>query len=175
MPAESTIRALTAGDLPAYKALRDAMLDLHPEAFPSDAPTERERAASAYLPRLGLDKPEGGQFTLGAWIGDRLVGAITCERDMRVKVRHIAHVVGMMVLPEARGRGIGRAILAACIARARAVPGLELMTLTVTSTNTAAVSLYEAAGFLRYGQLVHAMKLGDAYLDKDLMRLALHD
>lgn len=169
MAAEAAIRTLVADDLPAYKALRDEMLALHPEAFTSDAPTERARPAAAFLPRLGIDKPAGGQFTLGAWQGDRLVGAISCERDMRLKVRHIAHIVGMMVRPEARGHGVGKSLLAACLAKARATPGLELVTLTVTSTNGTAVRLYEAAGFRRYGQLVHAMKLGDTYLDKDLM------
>jgi ribosomal protein S18 acetylase RimI-like enzyme len=149
------------------------MLALHPEAFTSDAPTERARAASAYLPRLGLDRPEGGQFTLGAWIGERLVGAISSERDVRVKVRHIVHVVGMMVRPEARGRGIGRGLVDALVAEARRATGVELATLSVTSTNTAAAALYEAAGFTRYGRLVDAIKVGDAYHDKDLMSLQL--
>jgi ribosomal protein S18 acetylase RimI-like enzyme len=174
MDAEVEIRPLVADDLPAYKALRDEMLALHPEAFTSDAPTEQARPASAYLPRLGLDRPEGGQFTLGAWLGGRLVGAISSERDMRLKVRHIVHVVGMMVRPEARGRGIGRALVAAFIAEVRRAGGIELVTLTVTSSNGAATSLYEAAGFKRYGKLVHAMKLGDnTYLDKDQMVLSL--
>ncbi|WP_280155688.1 N-acetyltransferase [Piscinibacter sp. XHJ-5] len=171
MHAEPLIRALEAADLAAYKALRDEMLELHPEAFTSDAPTERARSAAAYLPRLGLDRADGGQFTLGAWHGDTLVGALTCECDKRIKVRHIGHVVGMMVHPQARGRGIGSALLAACIARARSSSGMEMLTLTVTSSNRPAVALYEGAGFRRYGRLEHAIKLGDTYHDKDLMVL----
>ncbi len=173
MVADAHVRPLLAGDLAAYKVLRDEMLELHPEAFTSDAPTERQRTAAAYLPRLGLDRPEGGQFTLGAWRGNRLLGAISCERDARLKVRHIGHIVGMMVRVDSRGQGIGRALVAACIAQARRTRGLELLTLSVTSSNAAAVSLYEAAGFSRYGRLVHAMKLGDTWLDKDLMVLPL--
>jgi len=173
MADELVIRALTVDDLPAYKALRDEMLELHPEAFTSDAPTERVRHASAYLPRLGLDQPEGGAFTLGAWRGERLVGAISSERDLRLKVRHIVHVVGMMVRPEARGHGIGSGLLQALVARARGIAGVEMVTLSVTASNAAAVRLYMAAGFTRYGRLPHAIKLADTYHDKDLMVLSL--
>ena len=69
--------------------------------------------------------------------------------------------------------GLGRALLDACIAEARLADGLELMTLSVTATNTAAVRLYERAGFTRYGRLVRAIKAGDQYHDKDLMALKL--
>ncbi len=167
------LRALQPDDLPAYKALRDETLALHPEAFTSDAESERPKAASSYLDRLGLQPAHEGRFTLGAWQGYRLVGAITCECDARRKVRHIGHVVGMMVRAEARGQGVGHALVSACIERARANSGFELLTLSVTSTNAAAVALYTRTGFVRYGCLPHAVKLGNSYHDKDLMVLDL--
>ena len=37
------IRPLAVADLPTYKALRDAMLIAHPEAFTSDAATEARK------------------------------------------------------------------------------------------------------------------------------------
>lgn len=167
------IAALTLPDLPAYKALRDHMLAAHPEAFTSDAAAERIKPPGSYSSRLGYERLDGGHFTLGAWRGRQLLGAISCERDPRLKVRHIAQVVGMMVRDEAQGQGIGRALLAACIARAREAEGLELLTLSVTSSNTAALRLYGAAGFERYGRLRRAIKLGTRYHDKDQMVLAL--
>ena len=75
------IRQLAAADLPAYKELRDEMLEAHPEAFTSDATEEQAKEPTDYLHRLGLDRRERGQFVLGAWRGERLVGAIGCERD----------------------------------------------------------------------------------------------
>ena len=169
--AKATIRRLAPDDLVAYKALRDDMLAAYPEAFTSDpAP---ERSAQSYRSRLGLERPEGGEFTLGAWDNSRLVGAITCERDPRAKVRHIGHIVGMMVRPETQGTGVGRALLQACIAHARAADGLVMLTLTVTAGNGGAVHLYRSAGFVRYGSLPRAILVDGAYHAKDQMTLAL--
>jgi ribosomal protein S18 acetylase RimI-like enzyme len=167
------VRRLAAEDLAAYKLLRDTVLAESPTAFTSDAAEELRKTPMSYLPRLGLDRAEGGQFTLGAWHRTQLVGAITCERDHRLKRRHIGDVVGMIVLGHLRGQGIGRQLLAACVAHVRSTPGMELLTLSVTSSNVAAIGLYQSVGFTRYGTLVHAIKLGGQYHDKDLMALNL--
>lgn len=173
MPEPFVVRRLRALELPDYKALRDAMLAAHADAFTSDAEAEAVKPAQAYLPRLGLDRPQGGQFTLGAWDGRALLGAVSCERDMRLKVRHVGHLIGMMVVDHARGRGVGRALLQECIAQARAADGLEALTLSVTAGNAAAEHLYLHAGFVRYGTLPRAIKLDGRYHDKHLMILSL--
>lgn len=99
-----------------------------------------------------------------------LVGALTCEREPRRKVQHIAHLIGMMVADSHRGRGIGRALLVAGIERLQATPGLAQVTLSVTAGNRAAVGLYESQGFVRYGCLPDAVRLPDGRrLDKALM------
>jgi ribosomal protein S18 acetylase RimI-like enzyme len=167
------IRRLAKPDLAAYKALRDEMLAAHPEAFTSDAATERERSADSYCSRLGIDRADGGQFTLGAWQGQRLVGALGCERDLRVKVRHVAHLIGMMVRTEARQAGIGHALLLNGIAAARSAEGVTIMTLSVTAGNAAAIHLYERAGFRRYGSLVGAICVDGVPHAKDHMVLTL--
>ena len=173
MPAAAVaIRLLVAADLPAYKVLRDDMLFAHPEAFTSDAAEERAKEPTDYLHRLGLDRRERGQFVLGAWRSERLLGAIGCEREARLKVRHIGHVIGMMVRPEARGSGLGALLLEACIAEARHA-GLEMLTLTVTAENAGAVRLYERHRFVAYGTLRRALKVGAHYHDKLHMALVL--
>jgi ribosomal protein S18 acetylase RimI-like enzyme len=167
------IRRLMPDDLPAYKDLRDAMLAAHPSAFSSDAAEAQRRSPETYRARLGLERPEGGEFTLGAWDGAQLVGAIGCERDARIKVRHIGHIVGMMVRDAWQGRGAGRGLLAECLALARRAEGLELMTLTVTAGNLPAIGLYERFGFVRYGSLPRAICVDGQYFAKDQMMLAL--
>jgi len=166
------IRRLGAADLRAYKALRDEMLEAHPEAFTSDAFTERHRRADDYLPRLGLDQPDVGHVLLGAWDSGGLTGAIGLERDRRLKVRHIGHLVGMMVRERSRKLGIGGALLDALLAEGRAA-ALELLTLTVTEGNDSAIRLYERAGFVRFGLLQKAIKVGERYHAKVYMAKTL--
>ena len=173
MTAAIAICRLVPADLPAYKALRDAMLAAHPTAFTSDADEERSKPPESYLSRLGADHPGGGHFTLGAWRHERLVGAIGCERDTRLKVRHAAHLIGMMVRSDLQGTGVGRALLEACIAEARRAEGLEVLTLTVSAGNAAAIRLYERAGFVRCGSLPRAICVAGVYHAKDQMLLML--
>jgi RimJ/RimL family protein N-acetyltransferase len=169
--ADLVVRELQTADAPAYKALRDHALAHHEDAFTSDAPAEALRSAQSYAARLGAGSD--GTFTLGAFRGDALVGAVTCDRDARTKVRHVGHVTGMMVRVDEQSRGVGRALLDALIARASADAELHQLTLNVTVGNAAALKLYERAGFQRYGTLPRAIRVGDRFLDKHHMLLAL--
>jgi hypothetical protein len=45
--------------------------------------------------------------------------------------------------------------------------------LTVTASNAGAVRVYERAGFVRYGSLPRAIKVGEHYHAKDQMVLTL--
>ena len=170
-PADLAVRELRHADLDAYKVLRDHALAHHDEAFTSDAATEARRTAASYASRLGLDG--AGSFTLGAFRGDRLVGAISCERDPRSKVRHLGHLVGMMVHADEQRRGVGKALLDALIARAAADDELHQLTLTVTAGNAPAERLYERAGFVRYGSLPRAIRVGGGFFDKHHLMLNL--
>ena len=167
------VRRLAVDDLADYKELRDSVLAAHPSAFTSDAAESRARTAQSYRSRLGLERPEGGEFTLGAWLDGRLVGAISCERDTRLKVHHVGHLIGMMVRDACQGRGVGRALLVECLALARRADGLTLLTLTVTAGNGPAIALYEQLGFKRYGSLPRAICVAGQYHAKDHMALDL--
>jgi RimJ/RimL family protein N-acetyltransferase len=169
---ELHVRELAEADLAAYKALRDHALAHHEEAFTSDAPTEALRTAQSYASRLGRGD-DGESFTLGAFRGDRLVGAISCERDPRTKVRHVGHIVGTMVQADEQGRGVGKALLDALIERASADDELQQLTLTVTAGNAAAERLYARAGFVLFGTLPRAIRVGGRFYDKHHMMLNL--
>lgn len=71
-----------------------------------------------------------------------LVGLLLCSR-----VREdVGHVTQICIAPDYRGRGFGAALMREC-ARTLAGRGFSLLTLTVTSSNPKAVSLYEWLGF----------------------------
>ena len=104
---------------------------------------------------------------------NKIVGALGVSIDPREKIRHKGHVFGMYVVPEHAGQGIGRALVESCIAKARNLPGLEQLDLTVTESNARAKSLYGKAGFRAFGVAPKAIKVGDRYFDKCHMVLML--
>jgi ribosomal protein S18 acetylase RimI-like enzyme len=79
----------------------------------------------------------------------------------------------MYVAPEARGRGLGRALLESLIAHARTLAGVERLTLSVVPDNQAAKSLYLRLGFVSYGLEPRAYCLDGEYWDSEHMALLL--
>ena len=74
--------------------------------------------------------------------GDRVVGALGLHLTSAPGVRSL----GMSMLPAARGRGAGRALLDAALDFARS-EGVHKVELEVFPWNVRAISLYAAAGF----------------------------
>jgi hypothetical protein len=172
------IARLAPADLSAFKALRDEGLRLHPEAFDADLESEQSRPPESYVGRLGLNAPRGGTFLLGAWIEGEMVGMIGLDRHFLPKLRHSAELNGMMVRPSHTGLGVGLRLLQECLAQARLAPGLELITLRVSTANEGAIRLYERAGFKSCGTVPHAVRLVDAggkvrYADRHIMAMLL--
>jgi ribosomal protein S18 acetylase RimI-like enzyme len=162
---------LTSVDAEVYRELRLQSLRLHPEAYLSSY--ESEKKLSIVTTRIRLE-PSENNFTLGAFDGEeKLVGIITFFRESRPKIDHKANIYSVYVDADVRKQGVGRRLMMELIARARQLPGLEILNLTVTSNNVAAKRLYESLGFICYGTEPKAMKLGDEYLDEDLMILML--
>lgn len=166
------LRLLTPADAPAYKALRDALLLCAPTAFTSDHAASVGLPASHFAPRLGT--PESGIFYLGAFgAGGRLLGCVGCERAARTQESHRASVIGMMVVPAAQRQGVGRQLLAACLATAARMDGLQQLDLTVTAGNASAQRLYEAAGFRAWGCHPNAIVVDGVAYGKVHMQLSL--
>ena len=167
------IRELTENDAAIYWPLRLRALREEPESFGSSYEESVLRPVTHMEERFRAARASGGGFTLGAFDGVALVGTATLVREEGRKNRHIAGIYGVYVAPEARGCGIGRAVMEALIARARSMSGLEQLHLAVVSANPPARSLYLALGFQVYGLERHALKLDDRYLDEELMVLWL--
>jgi ribosomal protein S18 acetylase RimI-like enzyme len=163
------IRTLAPEDFAAYRRVRLRALAEHPDAFTSSADEEATPEGDARMARrLSPSASAPHDAMLGAFDGEALVGTIGMTVDMRAKCRHRGHVVGMYVVPERAGRGIGRALLDAQVDRARAVP-LAALTLTVTAGNAHAQRLYERAGFAVVGRDPDAVRVAGIAYDKLLM------
>jgi RimJ/RimL family protein N-acetyltransferase len=172
MPAVS-IAPLTPADVAAYRHVRLRALAEHPESFRSNAEEEAAKPLAWWNERLAPREQSRATF-LGAWTEARqLVGTAGLLFETRRTTRHTASLVGMYVMPEHAGRGIGTGLLGACIGCARADPHLEIVYLTVTATNAAAIRLYERSGFVVYGREPRSMRIGERTFDKLMMALAI--
>ncbi|MFC5278113.1 ribosomal protein S18-alanine N-acetyltransferase [Halorubrum rubrum] len=125
-PAEATIRPVERADLLAVLRIeRECFSD----PWPYDA-FERLIDAPAFL------VAERDGEVLGYLVADVTPNA----------GRDIGHVKDLAVRPDARGRGVGRALLRAGLARLRAA-GAAVAKLEVREGNDPARSLYAAEGF----------------------------
>lgn len=85
---------------------------------------------------------------------------------------HVRQIQGLAVAEEARGAGVGRALLRAVQDEARR-QGARRITLRVLGHNTPARKLYESEGFVVEGVLPEEFFLGGAYVDDVLMGRSL--
>lgn len=154
-----SIRGLRPDDAPAYRALRLRALAEHPEAFTSSAEDEADKPLAWSAQRLGADAARPHDFFIGAFHGGPLVGMVGLQGRYRPKECHNATVVGLFVAPEAAGQGLGWALMQALLARARALPGLVQLDLTVTEGNPRAQGLYARCGFAVWGVLPRAIRV----------------
>ena len=144
-----TIVTLSASEAPQYKALMLDAYEHSADAFTSTA-AERAREPDAWWVRRIAD-PTGMTVSFGAKDGDELVGTVALEFSPKPKTRHKALVVGMVVVPAWRGRGLARALLQAAIDHCVARGDIRAIQLEVTEGNEPAVRLYRALGFVPYG------------------------
>jgi ribosomal protein S18 acetylase RimI-like enzyme len=84
----------------------------------------------------------------------------------------VLEVSGIAVDPALRRRGVGRALVDAAIAEARA-RGARRLTLRVLAPNDGARRLYESAGFVVEGVQREEFLLDGSYVDDLLMALDL--
>lgn len=111
---------------------------------------------------------DAGNPHLAAIDGDRMVGwCDICRHSFEVE-RH-SGTLGIGLLPDYRGRGIGRRLIEATIAAADAL-SIERIELTVLADNVRAIRLYETTGFVREGLTRASYRFSDSdYRDVVLM------
>jgi RimJ/RimL family protein N-acetyltransferase len=164
-------RILTPHDVAAYRALRLEALTLEPTAFGSSAEDFEKESLESITKRMQAQ--DFGNFTLGAFEGEQLVGIATFFVEPRAKTEHKGHVFGMYVTSSARGKGVAKALLTALIERVKTYPNIRKLNLSVMTTQQAAKRLYTSLGFEVYGLERKALKLNDTYFDSEDMVLFL--
>jgi ribosomal protein S18 acetylase RimI-like enzyme len=94
-------------------------------------------------------------------------------RNSGMKEQHKGQIWGMYVIPDMRGRGLGKALLSQAITHAASLAGVVQIHLAVVTAQEAARRLYRSLGFEVYGLEPRALKVGQQYFDEELMVLRL--
>lgn len=159
------IRPITLGDIGEFHrvtsfVMRERRFLAFVDGFPIDE-------AAAFVARnIRLGNPQ-----LVAEDDGRMAGWCDIRRETIPVYSHVGHL-GMGLLPEYRGRGIGARLLTASIDAARAA-GFERIELSVYGRNPRAAALYRKAGFVHEGTRVRGKKLDGEYDDVHDMGMLL--
>lgn len=146
------VHRVTEADWRSVRDLRLEMLRDAPDAFETTYAQVADRTEADWRRVAGSDA-----VTLQARRGDEVLGTVTVLLDQEPGT---AHLVAMYAVPSARGRGVAEQLVRGALDLARA-GGAHEVTLEVTSSNTAAIRLYQRCGFAFTGaQVAHPRVAG---------------
>ncbi len=158
-----TLRHATPDDAPAIAAIwnpiiRDTVITFYP----------LERSAEEIAAMIAARQGAGRAF-LVAQEGDVCLGFASYDqfRPGPGNARSMEHTINLA--PQARGRGGGRALLAALETHARAA-GHHLMIAAISGANTGSVTFHAALGYIHVGTMPQLGWKFGRYHDLDLMQ-----
>jgi GNAT superfamily N-acetyltransferase len=166
-----TVAVLTASDAALYKALMMHAYEHAADAFTS-TPEERALEPDEWW-TTRIAHPQGLTVAFGAFEEGRLVGTVALEFSAKPKTQHKALVVGMYVMPAARGRGLARLLMQAAVQFCVRRGNIRAVQLEATEGNVPAVSLYQSLGFVAYGVEPMALLTPTGFKSKVHMWLSL--
>lgn len=163
------VRDSTPADLPAVTAIYAWNVDHGTGTFELEAPNRdemaqrREAVLANGLPWLVAERG-------GAVVGFAYANHFRPRRAYRFCVEDSIYLA-----PDARGLGIGRALLASLIARCEAAGARQMLAVIGDSANAASVAVHRSLGFADSGVLRAAGWKFDRWRDVVLMQRALGD
>jgi len=144
------IRKLSERDWLAYKSIRLESLRDSPDSFGSTYDHEASFAPEKWKSRLKTTPTMLDAVVVAAVANKKYIGLLSCVIGTPDTCR--ARLYQMWVSPEYRGSGVGTALIDRVRSWATA-RNVEKLVLSVTTTNSEAVSLYQSIGFTPFGSL----------------------
>ncbi len=165
-PGSVAIRPATAADVPAVIAfwnpvIRDTTITFSPAEHTPEG-----------LAELIATRQAGGRAFLVAEAAGEILGF--ASYDQFRKGLGYAHAMEHTIIlaPAARGRGVGRVLMAAIEDHARAA-GAHIMVAGVSAENAPGVAFHAAVGYVETGRIREAGRKFDRWLDLVLMQKTL--
>ncbi len=157
------IRDLSVADARAFWDLRLLGLQTDPSAFGSSW-EESHALPFGEIEEMVAERTRAPHHViLGAFDQGALRGILGFRRQISLKEQHKAHLWGVFVHPDWRGKGVGGLLLDEILRRAATMPGLRQIQLQVTAENAASVGLYRSRGFEVFGQEAEALFVNGRY------------
>ncbi|MCT2538713.1 GNAT family N-acetyltransferase [Sedimentimonas flavescens] len=158
---------------PAMPADYDAILAFWNPVIRDTAVTfsSEEKTPDSLGAMIALRRDAGQEFLLaeeaGLVLGFATYGQFRGGNGYRHAMEHT-----IVLAPEARGRGAGRALMNAVEAHARA-GGVHIMMAGISAENAAGVAFHAAVGYVEIGRVREAGRKFDRWLDLVLMQKIL--
>ncbi len=160
------VRRLGKSDAAPFRQIRLEGLAQHPDAFGASWEIEAGKPLAWFAERLERNAVFGGSVA-----DPELTGVVGLLLNEAPKRRHKGVLWGTYVRPQARGTGLSQALVARLLDHARGL--IEEVSLSVVTSNAAAIELYHKAGFEAYGLERRALKIAGQYHDELLMAVRL--
>lgn len=155
-----TIRPAVSVDADALKHYLDLLYEENPATLYRKSQPVLQTAVNQMI----TDAYNSQQMLLLiAQCQQRVIGMLDMQKIRRVQRSHCAEI-GMSVLKDFRGQGIGRSLLLYALNWA-AQSAIKRVELEVFATNTAAIKLYNAQGFVEEGRKIGAVSVEDRWVD----------
>ena len=146
MSAAPAVRDMTAADLPAVRAIFNHAVD-HTTAIWSETHRTEAEQAEWFAQKVAGNWPCLVAADGGAVLGYAALGPFRPQPGFRHTAEHAVYVA-----ENARRRGVGRALVAAILGRAKG-RGLRVVIAAVSGDNPGSLALHGALGFREVGRL----------------------
>lgn len=141
---DTTIRRLRPGEAALFRRIRMRALKESPEAFGSSYESALARRPESWAEQADASASGPDRATLLAFAGAEPVGIMALYRH--APGAESGELIQVWVAPEARGRGLARALFEALQTWAQA-SGFQRIRATVAGGNAAVLGFYEGLGF----------------------------
>lgn len=158
---------LSSSDLKQFKKIRLESLLTEKIAFGDDYDQLLKKRDGYWLKELS------NKFKVwyGIYDGLNLIGIGSLKYVKQKKFSHIAHLSGIYVKDEFRGKGVGRMLFEGRIKEAFNNEKIKKLKLIVNVSQKNAISLYQSCGFKIVGEMEKEFFVDDEYYNAYLMEL----